>query len=100
MVPFVLPNILLVTEKCSKEEYSQHILPHLKPVMKMQDPIQVINIFYIFPPTESKARRMPFYCMQFDRIHLSCADLFRKISMSCEAFLSWDKLMDKNEFKM
>jgi hypothetical protein len=56
---------------------------------------------YIFSPTESKARRiMPFYCMQFDWIHLSCADLIRKISMSYEAFLSWDKLMDKNEFKM
>ncbi|KDR18011.1 hypothetical protein L798_07802, partial [Zootermopsis nevadensis] len=45
MVPFVLPNILLVTQNCSKEEYSQHILPHLKPVMKMQDPIQILLIF-------------------------------------------------------
>ncbi|PSN52016.1 hypothetical protein C0J52_06121 [Blattella germanica] len=25
----------------SKEEFAQHVLPHLKPVMKMQDPIQV-----------------------------------------------------------
>ena len=41
MVPFVLPNVLLVSENCSKEEFSQHILPHLRPVMKMQDPIQV-----------------------------------------------------------
>jgi hypothetical protein len=45
MVPFVLPNVLLVTENCSKEEFSQHILQHLKPVMKMQDPIQVITLF-------------------------------------------------------
>ncbi|PNF41917.1 SCY1-like protein 2 [Cryptotermes secundus] len=45
MVPFVLPNVLLVAENCSKEEYSQHILPHLKPVMKMQDPIQILLIF-------------------------------------------------------
>jgi SCY1-like protein 2 len=54
MVPFVLPNILLVTENCSKDEYSQHILPHLKPVMKMQDPIQVINMFTFFLPQTAK----------------------------------------------
>lgn len=45
MVPFVLPNVLLVTENCSKDEYMQHILPHLKPVMKLQDPIQILLIF-------------------------------------------------------
>lgn len=41
MVPFVLPNILLMAEKCSREEYCQKILPGLKPVMKIQEPIQV-----------------------------------------------------------
>jgi SCY1-like protein 2 len=46
MVPFVLPNVLLVAEDCSRDEYAQHILSHLKPVMKMQDPIQVINVFF------------------------------------------------------
>jgi len=49
MVPFVLPNVLLVAENCSREEYMQHILPHLKPVMKIQDPIQVINMFSYLP---------------------------------------------------
>ncbi|XP_069689462.1 SCY1-like protein 2 isoform X1 [Periplaneta americana] len=45
MVPFVLPNVLLVSENCSKDEFTQHVLPHLKPVMKMQDPIQILLIF-------------------------------------------------------
>lgn len=45
MVPFVLPNVLSIGENCSKEEFSQYILPHLKPVMKMVDPIQILLIF-------------------------------------------------------
>jgi SCY1-like protein 2 len=53
MVPFVLPNVLLVAENCSREEYTQHILPHLKPVMKMQDPIQVISMFSSLPWNEN-----------------------------------------------
>lgn len=45
MVPFVLPNVLLMAEKCSKEEFCQKVLPGLKPVMKIQEPIQVLLIF-------------------------------------------------------
>lgn len=41
MVPFVLPVILLVAERASREEFIEHILPHLKPIMKMTDPVQV-----------------------------------------------------------
>ncbi|XP_045104651.1 SCY1-like protein 2 isoform X3 [Portunus trituberculatus] len=42
MVPFVLPVILLVSERASREEYVEHILPHLKPIMKMTDPPQIM----------------------------------------------------------
>ncbi|KAK3928134.1 SCY1-like protein 2 [Frankliniella fusca] len=45
MVPFVLPNVLLMAEKCTKEEFCQKVLPGLKPVMKIQEPIQVLLIF-------------------------------------------------------
>ncbi|KAG6447869.1 hypothetical protein O3G_MSEX005229 [Manduca sexta] len=45
MVPFVLPNVLLIAENCSKEEYVKYILPVLKPVMLIQDPIQILLIF-------------------------------------------------------
>lgn len=41
MVPFVLPNILDIAQDCSQGEYINNILPHLKPLMKLLDPIQV-----------------------------------------------------------
>ena len=41
MIPFVLPNILLIAETCTNEEYNELIFPKLKPVLKIQDPIQV-----------------------------------------------------------
>lgn len=31
MVPFVLPNVLLIAEECTKEEYIKLILPELGP---------------------------------------------------------------------
>ncbi|KAF9422708.1 hypothetical protein HW555_001702 [Spodoptera exigua] len=45
MVPFVLPNVLLIAENSTKEEYIKYILPVLKPVMMIQDPIQILLIF-------------------------------------------------------
>ena len=41
MVPFVLPNVLLIAEDCTTQEFSDLILPELKPVFKIQEPIQV-----------------------------------------------------------
>lgn len=41
MVPFVLPNVLLIAEECTKEEYVRLIMPDLTPVFKQQEPIQV-----------------------------------------------------------
>ncbi|CAG7817472.1 unnamed protein product, partial [Allacma fusca] len=45
MVPFVLPNVLKIAEGSSNEEYVQHILPHLRVVMKLREPVQVLLIF-------------------------------------------------------
>uniref|UniRef100_A0A3P8ZB85 Protein kinase domain-containing protein n=1 Tax=Esox lucius TaxID=8010 RepID=A0A3P8ZB85_ESOLU len=47
MVPFVLPNVLLIAEECTKDEYIRLILPDLTPVFKQQEPVQV-NILLIF----------------------------------------------------
>lgn len=44
MVPFVLPNALQIAEQCTKEEFSQFVLPSLIPVMKIQEPVQVLLI--------------------------------------------------------
>lgn len=41
MVPFILPGIFEIARDCSKEEYKVFVLPHLKPLMKMAEPIQV-----------------------------------------------------------
>ncbi|XP_019400672.1 PREDICTED: SCY1-like protein 2 isoform X3 [Crocodylus porosus] len=71
MVPFVLPNVLLIAEECTKEEYVKLILPDLAPVFKQQEPIQASNmILLIFlqkmdllltktPPDEIKNSVLP-----------------------------------------
>lgn len=41
MVPFVLPNILLIAEESTDEEFQKWIFPELINVFKMQEPIQV-----------------------------------------------------------
>lgn len=41
MIPFVLPNVLLIAEDCTTQEFCDLILPELKPVFKIQDPSQV-----------------------------------------------------------
>uniref|UniRef100_A0A8C9QZR0 SCY1 like pseudokinase 2 n=1 Tax=Scleropages formosus TaxID=113540 RepID=A0A8C9QZR0_SCLFO len=49
MVPFVLPNVLLIAEECTKDEYQRLILPELIPVFKQQEPVQVpLPILLIF----------------------------------------------------
>ncbi|XP_037616461.1 SCY1-like protein 2 isoform X1 [Sebastes umbrosus] len=71
MVPFVLPNVLLIAEECTKEEYVRLIMPDLTPVFKQQEPIQASNmILLIFlqkmdllltktPPEEIKNSVLP-----------------------------------------
>ena len=38
-----LTSVLYVAEEASKSDYVTYILPQLKPVMKISDPIQVRN---------------------------------------------------------
>uniref|UniRef100_UPI00358F0628 SCY1-like protein 2 n=1 Tax=Myxine glutinosa TaxID=7769 RepID=UPI00358F0628 len=45
MVPFVLPNVLLISVDCSRAEYTDLVLPDLIPIFKLQEPIQVLLIF-------------------------------------------------------
>ncbi|XP_041471788.1 SCY1-like protein 2 [Lytechinus variegatus] len=45
MVPFVLPNVLLIAEQCTDQEYVKLVLPSLKNVFKMQEPVQILLIF-------------------------------------------------------
>ncbi|XP_073987865.1 SCY1-like protein 2 [Rhodnius prolixus] len=45
MVPFVLPSMFVIAEKCNKQEFISHILPQLKTVITIQEPVQVLLIF-------------------------------------------------------
>ncbi|XP_022911317.2 SCY1-like protein 2 [Onthophagus taurus] len=42
MVPFVLPSIFDIAQDCTQKEYVQCILPGLKPVMALIEPIQIL----------------------------------------------------------
>lgn len=67
MIPFVLPNVLLIAENCNSQEFTKHILPHLKVVFKIQDPIQILLIFMqkmelllkLTPPEDVKTDVLP-----------------------------------------
>ncbi|XP_065211698.1 SCY1-like protein 2 [Planococcus citri] len=41
MVPFVLPSVFAISESCTEEEFTQYILPILKPVLRMREPVQI-----------------------------------------------------------
>lgn len=45
MIPFILPSILDIAQDCTQSEYCSSILPHLKPVMKLIEPVQILLIF-------------------------------------------------------
>lgn len=48
MIPFLLPNIFLIADQSTNEEYIKYILPRLKTVFKLQKPVQVNSKFLIF----------------------------------------------------
>ncbi|XP_012054703.1 PREDICTED: SCY1-like protein 2 [Atta cephalotes] len=59
MIPFVLPNILQVMEVSEIEEFREHILPNLKPVLALEDPPQIslvlmqqVNLLLKLCPTD------------------------------------------------
>ncbi|XP_011171073.1 SCY1-like protein 2 [Solenopsis invicta] len=59
MIPFVLPSILQVMEVTEIEEFREHILPNLKPVLALEDPPQIslvlmqqVNLLLKLCPTD------------------------------------------------
>ncbi|KYN44375.1 SCY1-like protein 2 [Trachymyrmex septentrionalis] len=59
MIPFVLPSILQVMEVSEIEEFREHILPNLKPVLALEDPPQIslvlmqqVNLLLKLCPTD------------------------------------------------
>lgn len=46
MIPFVLPNVLLIAKNCpSQNDYLTDIQRHLLPIMKIEQPIHILLIF-------------------------------------------------------
>ena len=50
MIPFVLPNILLIAEGLTSDEYLTHVLPSLLPVFQMEEPVQVSTLWWSGTP--------------------------------------------------
>ncbi|CAH1173537.1 unnamed protein product [Phaedon cochleariae] len=44
MVPFILPSIFDIAQECTKEEFCTYVLPHIKPLMRLMEPIQILLI--------------------------------------------------------
>uniref|UniRef100_A0A182M7S2 Protein kinase domain-containing protein n=1 Tax=Anopheles culicifacies TaxID=139723 RepID=A0A182M7S2_9DIPT len=67
MIPFVLTNILTITASCTRAEYMQHISSHLRPVMLLDEPVQIMLIFFqnldvllkVCPSDEIRASVLP-----------------------------------------
>lgn len=46
MIPFVLPNVLLIAEKCpTQSDYVNDIQRYLLPIMKIEQPVHILLIF-------------------------------------------------------
>ncbi|ETN58416.1 hypothetical protein AND_010006 [Anopheles darlingi] len=67
MIPFVLTNILTITGSCTRAEYMQNISTHLRPVMLLDEPVQIMLIFFqnldvllkVCPPEEIRVSILP-----------------------------------------
>ena len=83
MIPFLLPNIFLIAEQSTNDEYVRHILPRLKTIFKVQKPIQVVlcvvrNMALILsktPPTDIKEHILPMVCRSLESESVEVQDL-------------------------
>lgn len=74
MIPFVLPNIFLIAHIADNAEFTKYILPKLKPIFKIQKPIQILLIMLHnmnlllskTPPTDIKEHILPMVCRALD----------------------------------
>lgn len=97
MVPFVLPNVLKIAEWSSNEEYVQHVLPYLRDVMKLREPVQVCDgsskkSYCVF---ESFCKLLVWFCC-LDIIYIheiygatSSKNATRNNKIRCIAFNIW-----------
>ena len=70
MIPFLLPNIFLIADQSTSEEFVKYILPGLKTIFKLQKPVQILlivlrNMTLVLsktPSTDVKEHILPMVC--------------------------------------
>ncbi|KAK9731341.1 Protein kinase domain [Popillia japonica] len=84
MVPFVLPSLFDIAQECSQKEYLHYILPHIKPVMKLMEPVQILLIMLqkmeillkLTPPSDVQQHVLPMLYRGLDsdvpQVHELC----------------------------
>jgi SCY1-like protein 2 len=80
MIPFLLPNIFLIADQSTNEEYVKYVLPRLKPIFKLQKPVQILlivlrNMTLVLsktPPTDIKEHILPMVCraLESDQVEI------------------------------
>lgn len=84
MVPFVLPSLFDIAQECTQKEYMKYILPYIKPVMKLMEPVQILLIMLqkmeillkLTPPTDIQQHVLPMLYRGLDsdipQVHELC----------------------------
>jgi len=102
MIPFVLPNIFLIADISENEDFVKYILPKLKPIFKLQKPVQILLIILHnmntllskTPTTDVKEHILPMVCRALEGETIELQEL-------CLANLpKFANLLDTNSIKM
>lgn len=101
MIPFLLPNIFLISDQSTKDEFVKYILPGLKAVFKLQKPIQILlitlrNMAMILsktPPTDIREHILPLVCRALE------ADTAEIQELCLETLPSFTSLLDTQTVK-
>jgi SCY1-like protein 2 len=101
MIPFILPNIFLIADQSSNEEYVRHVLPRLKVIFKLQKPIQILlivlrNMNMILsktPPSDIKEHILPMVCRSLE------SDIIEIQELCLSTLPSFSSLIDTQSIK-
>ena len=101
MIPFLLPNIFLITEQSTPDEFVKYILPGLKSVFKLQKPVQILlivlrNMSMLLsktPSTDIKEHILPMVCRALE------SDSAEIQELCLETLPSFTNLLDNQTIK-
>jgi len=101
MIPFLLPNIFLISEQSTADEFVKYILPGLRSVFKLQKPVQILlivlrNMAMILsktPATDIKEHILPMVCRALE------ADTVEIQELCLETLPTFTGLLDTQTIK-